>query len=320
MKYRTLGRTGLKVSIMGMGTGGASDPLGQQSGRPESEIHALLHRAFDLGITFFDTAPGYMESEVLLGRALKALPRDEVVVSTKIALAGGMPGQAMKVMRPEEIEPAVERSLQRLQLPQIDLLLVAIAGPEHYDRFVNDQLPVLQRLRAAGKIRFLGSSEQSRSDGSHEWLKRILPDNTLDVAMVAHNMINQSAQQSVLPLCRRLNLGVINVFTVRRVFSVPARLEEVVRDLKARGVIAGDALADDAPLEWLIRLPGVGSLIEAAYRFAAYTEGVTTVMNGANRVSLLEENVRSVLQGPLPAPAVDRLRAIFGAVAEPVGN
>src|SRR5262245_40534322 len=232
MKYRTLGRTGMKVSIMGMGTGGASDPLGQESGRPESEIHALLHRAFDLGINLFDTAPGYMESEVILGRALQSLPREQLVVSTKIALAGGMPGQPMKVMKPADIKPAVERSLKRLQMSQVDLLLVGIAGPEHYDFFVNDQLPVLQRLKEAGKVRFLGSSEQSRSDGSHEWLKKILPDGTLDVAMVAHNMINQSAQQSVFPICQELNLGVINVFTVRRVFSVPSRLEEVVRDLK----------------------------------------------------------------------------------------
>src|SRR5688572_5432341 len=146
MRYRTLGRTGLEVSIMGMGTGGAGDPLGQQSGRTESDIHALLHRAFDLGINLYDTAPGYLESEAILGRALKSLPRERVIVSTKIALAGGMPGQPMKTMPADDIEPAVDRSLQRLQLSCIDLMLVGVAGPEHYDRFVSEQLPVLLRL------------------------------------------------------------------------------------------------------------------------------------------------------------------------------
>lgn len=320
MNYRTLGRTGLKVSVMGMGTGGASDPLGQQSGRPESEIHALLHRAFALGINLFDTAPGYLESEVILGRALQSLPREELVVSTKIALAGGMPGQPMKIMPPAEIEPAVDRSLQRLQMSHVDLLLVGIAGPEHYERFVGEQLPVLLQLKAAGKIRFLGSSEQSRSDGTHEWLKKILPDGTLDVAMVAHNLINQSAQNTVFPLCRRLNLGVINVFTVRRVFSNSTRLQEVVRDLKARGVVAADAVPDDAPLDWLLEAANAGSTIEAAYRYSAYTEGVTAVMNGSSDVTRLEQNVGSVLKGPLPAAACERLRAIFGGVAEAVGN
>ncbi len=305
---------------MGMGTGGAADPLGQQSGRPESDIHALLHRAYDLGINLFDTAPGYLESEVILGRALRSLPRERIVVSTKIALAGGMPGQPLNVMAAEDIVPAVERSLQRLQMDHVDLLLVAIAGPEHHARFVEVQLPVLLQLKAAGKVRFLGSSEQSRSDGAHTWLQKVLPDGALDVAMVAHNMINQSAQQTVLPLCREMNLGVLNVFTVRRVFSVPSRLEEVVRDLKARGRIASDGVPEQNPLGWLVDGQDVTSVIDAAYRFCAYTPGVTTVMNGANRVALLEQNVRSVLKGPLPAPQVERLREIFGGVAEPIGN
>ena len=74
MIYRTLGRTGLEVSVMGMGTGG-HDPLGVKSGRAESEMLALLHRAFDLGIRLFDSSPGYGRghSEQLLGRALASL-------------------------------------------------------------------------------------------------------------------------------------------------------------------------------------------------------------------------------------------------------
>jgi aryl-alcohol dehydrogenase-like predicted oxidoreductase len=223
-------------------------------------------------------------------------------------------------MAAADIEPAVERSLQRLQMSHVDLLLVGIAGPEHYDRFVDEQLPVLLQLKRSGKVRFLGSSEQSRSDGSHEWLKKVLPDGTLDVAMVAHNMINQSAQATVFPTCRRLNLGVINVFTVRKVFSDAARLQQVVRDLKARGVVAADAVSHEAPLGWLLGATGAGSLIEAAYRYAAYTDGVTAVMNGASDIPRLEQNVRSVLKGPLPPGHVERLRGIFGAVAEPVGN
>jgi L-galactose dehydrogenase len=320
MIYRALGRTGLNVSIMGMGTGGASDPLGQQSGRPEAENHRLMQRAFDLGINLFDTAPGYMESEVILGRALQTLPRDRVVVATKIPLAGGMPGQPMKIMAAAEIEPAVERSLKRLQMSHVDLLLVGIAGPEHYERFVAEQLPVLLRLKESGKVRFLGSSEQSRSDGAHEWLKRVLPDGILDVAMVAHNMINQSAQHSVLPICRKLNLGVINVFTVRKVFSDRLRLRQVVHELKSRRIVDSDTVPEEGPLDWLVDGEDVGSIIEAAYRYSAYTEGITSVMNGASDIPRLEQNVRSVLQGPLPSESIQRLRVIFGKVAEPIGN
>ena len=80
MEYRTLGRTGLNVSLLGMGTGGWNC-LGQRHDPPvpEPDIHRLLHGVFDLGINLFDTAPGYLESEAILGRALRSLPRDQVV-------------------------------------------------------------------------------------------------------------------------------------------------------------------------------------------------------------------------------------------------
>lgn len=320
MNYRILGRTGLKVSLMGMGTGGGPDPLGQKSGRPEAEAVALLRRAYELGINFFDTAPGYMDSEVILGRAIKDLPREKVVLSTKIALAGGMPGEAMKIMRADQIESAVESSLKRLQISHLDLLLIGVSGPEHYDLVMNEHIPVLQRLQREGKVRFLGSSELSRSDGAHTWLQAILPQGVLDVAMVAHNMINQSAQRTISPLCQQMNLGVINIFTVRRVFGAPGRLQEVVRDLKKRGFIAPDALDDSDPLGWLLEQSDADTLIEAAYRYAAHTDGVTLVMNGANDVGLLEQNVQTIHKGPLPPAVIERLEMIFGGVAEAVGN
>jgi len=320
MTYRTLGRTGLQVSLVGMGTGGGADPLGQKSGWPEAKAHALLHRAYDLGINFFDTAPGYMDSEVILGRAFKNLPREKIVLSTKIPLAGGMPGESMKIMRADEIETAVDTSLRRLQTSYLDLLLIGVSGPEHLDLVLNEHIPVLQRLQRSGKIRFLGSSELSRSDGAHTWLQAILPHGVLDVAMVAHNMINQSAQRSVFPLCQQMNLGVINMFTVRRVFGTAGRLPEVIRDLKQRGLIAPDAIEDDQPLSWLLEDGVVESIIEAAYRYAAYTDGVTTVMNGANSIKLLEQNVRSIHKGPLPAGMIEKLASIFGGVAEAIGN
>lgn len=319
MNYRTLGRTGLRISIVGMGTGGGPDPLGQKSGIPETQIHALLHRAFDLGINFFDTAPGYMDSESILGRALGSLPRDKLIVSSKIALAGSMPGEPIQVMRADQIEAAIDTSLRRLQMEYLDVLLMGVAGTEHFDLVMNEHMPVLRRLQSAGKFRFLGSSELSRSDGSHEWLQRILPTGELDVAMVAHNMINQSAQRTVFPICRERDIGVLNVFTVRRVFGVPGRLREVVEDLKARGVIDA-AVGDEAMLEWLVKDREAGSIIEAAYRYAAYTPGVTTVMNGANDVRMLEQNIGSVHRGPLSSAAVERLGRLFGRVAEAVGN
>jgi len=74
VEYRALGRTGLKVSLLGLGTGGL-DPLGIKSGRPEEEMRRLIWHAFDLGINLFDTSPGYGDgrSERILGDALRDL-------------------------------------------------------------------------------------------------------------------------------------------------------------------------------------------------------------------------------------------------------
>ena len=318
MEHRTLGRSGLQVSLMGMGSGG-HDPLGQKSGRPEAEMHKLLQRAYELGINYFDTSPGYLDSELILGRALKDLPRDDLIVSTKIPLAAGDAGQ-VHVMSHDEVAASVESSLRRLQLDTIDIMLVAVATDDYLEPVMNDHIPVLQRLQREGKIRFLGSSEQSRSDGSHEWLRKSLPEGVFDVAMVAHNMINHSAQRTVFPVCKEQNVGVINIFTVRNVFSLPNRLREVVADLKQRGLVDAAEIPDDDPLGWLGGNGSVSSVVEAAYRFAAYTEPVSTVMNGTILVHELEENVANITKGPLPTAVLERLRSVFGRIDEPIGN
>ena len=322
MIYRTLGRTGLEVSVLGMGTGGL-DPLGLNSGRPEAEMVVLLHRAFDLGINLFDTSPGYGNgrSERILGRALVQLPRDEVVVSTKIPLVTSIPGEAAKVMSAGEVIGAVDESLKRLRMDYVDAMLMAVADlPEHFDTVIEDLIPELAKLRELGKIRSIGSSEMTRSDGAHVWLQRVLPTGLVDVAMAGHNMINQSAQRFVFPMCREKNIGVMNVFTVRNLFGNMPHLREVIADLKQRGLIVDDAESTADPLGWLLEESDCESRVEAAYRYAAYTDGVTSAMCGTIDQVELEENVAFIAKGPLQADKVERLRRTFGHISEPIGN
>lgn len=300
-----------------MGTGG-HDPLGQKSGRPVSEMKQLLRRAHDLGINYFDTSPGYADSETILGAVLRELPRDDYVVSTKIPLAGGHTDD-VDVMTPREVGEAVEKSLVRLGLDFVDIMLVAVAGPEYFEPVVNDHLPILERCRREGKIRFIGSSEQTRSDGSHRWLQKILPTGSMDVAMVGHNMINQSAQRSIFPLCIREKIGVLNIFTVRNLFWNPDRLREVIVDLANRGKIGRHALPEGPPLDWLLT-DDVDTLVDAAYRYALHTDGVTAVMCGTLNQSELQENVRSFEKGPLPEDLTLRLDDIFCGISEAIGN
>lgn len=320
MKSNTLGRTGLQVSTLGMGTGG-HDPLGQISGRPESEMHALLHKAFDLGINLFDSSPGYLDSELILGRVLKNFPRDEIVVSTKVALGAEESENRWSLTPADDVVATVEKSLQRLQLDELDILQLAPAdSPDLLDFALNEQIPALLKMRDAGKFRFLGSSELTRSDGSHEWLKQILPSDAIDVAMVGHNMINQSAQNIVFPLCRQRNIGVINIFTVRNLFWNPARLSEVIVDLKVRGLLEKDSVPDEASMDWLLADGSVTSLVEAAYRYASHTIPVSVVMCGTLDEDELEDDVKFISKGPLPTKVIKRLKDIFGHIQEAIGN
>ena len=316
MVYRTLGRTAIKVGLLSMGTGGFK-ALGQtsQDPRPEKEMHQLLHHAHELGLTHYDTSPGYSESEVILGRALGALPRDSYTVSTKAAFA-----DENHVKTKKEVRQTVETSLRRLQLDYLDLMLIGGTTVEYADVVIQEHIPVLEQMKQEGTIRFIGSSEVTRSDGSHEWLKILLPHDSIDVVMTGHNMINQSARHAVFPICKKHNLGVMNIFTVRNLFWNIPRLEEVIADLKQRGVIDRDAVPDTRPLDWILQQSDAESLVEAAYRYAAYTDPVSTVMCGTIDIPELEADVRFVEKGPLPDTVLARLDALFGHISEAIGN
>src|SRR5262245_2177643 len=105
MQYRTLGRTGLRVSVAGLGTGGPSR-LGQQTHGDEAEAHRVVHRALDLGINLLDTAADYAESEAILGRALHGVPRDRYLLATKCAPA--RPDGSL--LTPAQLTESCERS------------------------------------------------------------------------------------------------------------------------------------------------------------------------------------------------------------------
>lgn len=321
MERRTLGRTGMQVSLLGMGTGG-HNCLGQRFDPPvpETEIHQLLHGVFDLGINLFDTAPGYEESEAILGRALRALPRDEIIVSTKVALTGESErGEPVTPASAEEIAASVETSLRRLQLDVIDLMLITVGERSCYDTVFDGPMEAVRALQAQGKVRFIGTSEISRRDGAHEWHQHALPKDCLDVIMIGHNMINQSAQQSIFPVCLERNVGVMNIFTVRNVFRDPVRLTEVIGELVAQDQLPPD-FDQQHPFGWLLEDPDVGSLVEAAYRYAAYTPGVSTVMCGTITLDRVRQNIAGLAKGALHPDQIRRLEETFGHLCTAVGN
>ena len=127
MLYRILGRTGLRVSIAGLGTGGPAK-LGQAVGLSVAESHRIVRTALDLGINLFDTSPAYGRSEELLGGALKGVPRDRYILATKF-----QPKEEDTVKTdPGALMEQLEHSLRRLGVDAIDLLQYHGIEPEIY--------------------------------------------------------------------------------------------------------------------------------------------------------------------------------------------
>ncbi len=312
MEYRRLGRTGLEVSLAGLGTGGPSQ-LGQTRGTTRDDARALVRRALDLGINYFDTAPVYHDSEPLLAYALDGVPPDEAVIATKYSSVVDIHADVSPLAPASVIRPSVERSLARLGRDSLDILLIHSLRPEIYDQSRNSQVPELLRVKDDGLARFIGIS------GWPVMIGRAVADGWPDVVMPNYNLLTQAAERHVFPGARERDVGVVAMTPVRSALSDPARLREVVKQMKSAGLVSADAVPDADPLGWLVH-GDVQSVIDAAYRFAAEADAVATVLTGTADPHHLESNVAAILRGPLPAPDTARLRAVFGGHDEYFGN
>src|SRR5271170_3872787 len=148
MQYTTLGATKLRVSVAGLGTGGFSR-MGLKSGKTEDEAARLILDAVDLGINFIDTAPPY-GTEGVVGRALKSIPRDSVVVATKAFIHRNDEWSS-----PEKVVASLDNSLRLLGTDYVDVFNLHGIEPHEYDYALNTIAPALIEQKAKGKIRHI---------------------------------------------------------------------------------------------------------------------------------------------------------------------
>lgn len=308
MEYRRLGKTNLQVSLLGLGSGGKSK-LGQAHGMEQSEITPIVRRALDLGINIIDTAPGYDESEALLGAALEGVPRDSYVMCTKF-----WPVRDEKVFTADVLRASVDRSLTRLKTDTVDVLYLHGVAPEWLEPSLESLYPAMQELQQAGKVRFLGITETFASDDKHETMQAVMPRNLFDVAMVGYNVLSAAPALTVLPLAQQHDVGVVIMCAVRGVLLSEQRIREVVGEWMDQGALARDAVPADDPLGWVLG-PWADSIPTAAYKFAADSAAVGTVLTGTGRVAHLEANAEAILGGKLPPEIVERLIQTFGPVS-----
>jgi aryl-alcohol dehydrogenase-like predicted oxidoreductase len=307
METTTLGRTGLKVSVMGLGCGGHSR-LGLSQGKTEAEAIALVRKALDLGITFIDTAEGY-GTEPVVGKALRGIPREQVVISTKVS-----PRKHETLSTPEQIREQAEGCLQRLQTDYLDILHLHGVAYDAYPYVVETQYPVLDQMRQEGKIGFVGITEAFASDPPHRMLSRAIEDDFWDVMMIGFNILNQSARERLFAKTRPRGIGVLGMFAVRRALSRPEALCDLMQKLAAEGLVDPTQYDPTDPLGFLLQEGKAQSLPDAGYRFCRYEPGMDVVLSGTGDVQHLEENAASLSRPPLPEADVARLRALFHRV------
>lgn len=318
------GGTGMEISVAALGTGGASR-IGQGSGQTEAQSLRLLERAFDLGVTYVDTAPSY-GTERLVGKAI-ARRGGAIHVSTK-AFPGGRShplitewgGDSMIVPRADEfallsaseLRTTVEGSLRTLECDAIDVFHIHAVTPDLYDHVVAELVPELLALRDEGAIRFLALSEFFAGDPSHQTLSTAVEDDCWDVFMVGFNLLNPSARHRVLDAAQARDIGVEVMGAARGGFTSPARLRSLVRTLVAQGHLSQGTVDLEDPLGFLLGDGGAESLLDAAYRFCRHEPGCHVVLTGTGSIEHLEANVRSINRGPLPDPALRELHGLFG--------
>jgi len=310
MLYTTLGRTGLRVSRVGLGCGGPSR-LGQAYGQAADDSKRVIRRAVELGINLFDTAESY-GTEALLGEALReAGAADQAVVSTK---KGVWDDGQKRLCTPRELLDGIDQSLRRLGRERIEIFHLHGLALGHVDYALTEILPALRGAQASGKIGHLAVSEAFMGDTEHRMFQRLLPEDAFDVVMVGFNLLNPSARSLVLPLTRERRVGTLIMFAVRKALTSPARLREVLDTLIAQGQLAEGTLDAQAPLAFL------GDVRDAAYRFCAHEPGSDVVLTGTGRVEHLEQNVASLSSGPLSSEQLALLRRLFGHIQSVSGH
>ncbi|MEE2709325.1 MAG: aldo/keto reductase [Gemmatimonadota bacterium] len=313
MQYRTLGRTGLRVSLLSLGTGGARR-MGQRQGLTQQDQDKLVRRSLDLGINLFDTSPAYGLSEEILGKALSSVSREDYILCSKCPVKI----DDTPVLDVRFVYESVETSLRRLGTDCIDIMLFQ-GMPTHqaYQDVVDRLYPGMERLREQGKIRFTGFSEPYVKDPQHKGVLTGLQNHPKlwDVLMLKYGILNQIAAKEALPLAIEYDVGILNMAAVRIKLPDPVLLEDLMASWKERGDIPVDGLPERKPLDWLVH-GEVDSIISAAYKFAADHAAIATVVTGTATIAHLEENAAALERPVLPRVDKDRVIDLFGDIVE----
>ncbi|MER5432206.1 aldo/keto reductase [Streptomyces sp. NPDC002588] len=288
MRIRKLGRTGIDVSAYCLGT----MMFGKMGNQDHDDCVRMIHRAFDAGVNFVDTADvyGYSETEEIVGKALKGR-RDQIVLATKFnGPMGDGPNRSGSSRR--WVVQAVEDSLKRLQTDYIDLYQIHHPDP-HTD--IEETLSALTDLVRAGKVRVIGSSNLPASDiVEAQWVSHQRGLHRLRSEQPTYSILNRGIEREVLAVCRRYGMGVLVWSPLAMGLLTGRYRKNALRPDNARMHWVPRHLTDERKLdavEQLLTLAGEAghSLTHLAMAFATSHPDVTAAIIGPRTMDQLDD-------------------------------
>jgi aryl-alcohol dehydrogenase-like predicted oxidoreductase len=281
MEIRTLGKNGIKISVLGFGAG----HIGGLN-MTEGEVSRLLNSIVDLGVNLFDTARAYGLSEERIGKHLSHR-RNEIIISTKVGY--GING--VEDWTYQSVRLGIDEALVKLKTDYIDIIHLHSCSLEVLKR--GEVIDALEHAIQSGKIRvaaYSGENEPLEFAASLERLKSL---------QFSINLFDQRSIDKILPTAKGNNIGVI---AKRPIANVPWRFneqpfgeycEEYWRRMHKMNL--------KLDIDWL----------EAAVRFSAFTEGVSSIIVGTSSLDHLKRNLEFIEKGKLPDEIYSMLRKSF---------
>ena len=285
MQYRTLGRTGIKVSPYALGTLMFATSLGNPDPADSARI---VHKALDAGINFVDTADAYADSEEVVGKALKGR-RDEVVLATKFSRPVGQDPNQQGASR-RWIVTAVENSLRRLGTDHIDLYQLHRPDP---GTDIEETLAALTDLIRSGKVRAIGASQTPASDiVEAQWVAERRGLARFHTEQPVYSILNRGIEREILPTTQRFGMATLVWGPLGQGLLTGRVRKNQHNDLRRANLVRH--LTDESRLDVVERLAPLAAeaglpMTHLAMAFTIAHPGVTSALLGARTMAHLDD-------------------------------